>query len=367
MLIASLALAVLASARPTTDTTLALRPGTRVVIESHAGQIQVDTWKRNEIHIVAEHKRRARLVIEPGGNRLDISAEGSMGEPVWVDYQITVPADTPLELSGIDVDIEVSGTRGEVKAESVQGDIVVNGGEGSVSANSVEGTVEVIGPRGRVEVASVNNTVRVVGARGAVQASAISGNVYLEDLESEVVEASTINGEVYFLGAFKENGTYSFSTHDGDLVVAVPDKASVSGSVATFQGDFESTFPVETTEKRRGKQVHFTLGDGSARLEIDAFNGDVRLDRPEAVAKLIAGARAEATASAAARSAQAKSKSAMKKAEKDLERQVERQQEKLEKQLEKQQQEIERQIERQQEKLERQQDNQDDDDDGEGR
>jgi hypothetical protein len=285
MFIASLALALLASAesaRPTTDTTFAIRPGTRVVVENHAGQIRVDTWNRSEIRVVAQHKRRAHVVFDPSPGRLEITAEGSMGEPVWVDYQITVPAETPLELSGIDTDIEVEGARAEIKAESVQGDVIVHGGEGPVTASSVEGAVEVVGPRGRVEASSVNRSARVVGARGDVQASAISGDVYLEDL-------------VFFVGSYKANGSYSFSTHDGDLMIGVPEKASVSGSVATFQGDFASAFPVETNERRRGKQIHFTLGDGSARLEIEAFNGDVRLDRPEAVAKAMAAARAESS------------------------------------------------------------------------
>jgi len=295
MFIASLALALLASAesaRPTTDTTFAIKPGTRVVVENHAGQIQVDTWNRSEIRIVAQHKRRAHLTIDPSPGRLEISAEGTMGEPVWVDYQLTVPTDTPLELSGIDTDIEVNGARAEIKAESVQGDVSVHGGEGPVSVSSVEGAVEVVGPRGRVEASSVNRSARVVGARGAVQASAISGDVYLEDLDSDDVEASTINGEVFYVGAYKANGSYSFSTHDGDLAIGVPEKANVSGSVATFQGDFSCAFPVETNERKRGKQIHFTLGDGSARLEIEAFNGDVKIDRPDVVAKAMADARA---------------------------------------------------------------------------
>lgn len=346
MHIASLALALLATAaRPTTDTTFALRAGTRVVVENHAGLIQVDTWTKREIRIVAEHKRRARLVLDESAGRLDISAEGSMGEPVWVDYHITVPQDAPLELSGIDTDIEVQGSRAEIKAESVQGDVTVHGGEGPVSVSSVEGAVEVVGPRGRVEASSVNRSARVVGARGAVQASAISGDVYLEDLESDDVEASTINGEVFYLGSFKSNGSYSFSTHDGDLVVAVPDQASIAGSVATFQGDFECSFPVETSGKRHGKQIHFTLGSGSARLEIEAFNGDVRLDRPDAVAKAIAAARAESAGERAARMAKSSEKSAEKAAEKAMHKHKSEQDKEREKDLEKQ---IEKELEKQQ-------------------
>jgi hypothetical protein len=53
-------------------------------------------------------------------------------------------------------------------------------------------------------------------------------------------------------------------------------------SVSTFQGDFESAFPVTLTE-HRGKRFDFTLGGGSARLDLESFGGTIRLVRPGAV------------------------------------------------------------------------------------
>src|SRR5262245_49683929 len=107
--IASLALVVLATARPVTDTTITVKSGTRLVVDNFAGSIVVGTWSKNAIRIQAEHSRRAQLDIEQGVARLDVSAHGKWGEPTFADFTITVPTGTALELSGIDTDIEVQG------------------------------------------------------------------------------------------------------------------------------------------------------------------------------------------------------------------------------------------------------------------
>src|SRR5204862_7589901 len=61
----------------------------------------------------------------------------------------------------------------------------------------------------------------------------------------------------------------------------IPPAASVSGSVSTFDGDFDASFTVDTM--RAGKH-RFTFGIGRcatpARREVETFDGDIRLRRP---------------------------------------------------------------------------------------
>jgi hypothetical protein len=51
-------------------------------------------------------------------------------------------------------------------------------------------------------------------------------------------------------------------------------------SVATFNGDFTSEFPVTLTETRKGKRFSFTLGTGSAQMTLESFQGTIELVRP---------------------------------------------------------------------------------------
>jgi hypothetical protein len=53
--------------------------------------------------------------------------------------------------------------------------------------------------------------------------------------------------------------------------------------VRTFQGDFTSDFPIQLPEgqsaREGSKRFNFTLGSGSARIEVQSFNGDIILAR----------------------------------------------------------------------------------------
>ena len=51
-------------------------------------------------------------------------------------------------------------------------------------------------------------------------------------------------------------------------------------SVSTFNGDFESAFPVTLRETRKGKRFSFTIGSGSAQVTLESFQGTVQLVRP---------------------------------------------------------------------------------------
>ena len=353
--IASLAMVLLATARPVTDTTITVKAGTRLVVDNFAGAIVVDTWNnKNAIRVQAEHSRRALLDIEHGVARLDLSVHGKWGEPTFADFTITVPAGTPVELSGVDTDIAVRGSEGVVKAETVKGDVNIQRAKGPVTCSSVEGEVVIEDCEGRIEASAVNELVRVVGARGAVQAESVNGDVFLEQLKSTNVEGSTVNGDVYYLGEIERNGDYSFSTHNGNMLIGIPENADCSGSVSTYAGSFSSSFPIEKSTKRNDeKDFTFTIGDGSAGLELEAFNGSIRLERPNEVTQKIASANAKRDAHARAH----KDVRAYEKKQEQLERKMEQKERELERKLEQKERERERA-----EKLKEKQEEDDDDD-----
>jgi DUF4097 and DUF4098 domain-containing protein YvlB len=126
----------------------------------------------------------------------------------------------------------------------------------------------------------VNDGVNVTDARGDVVVNAINGDILLDRVESSMVEATTVSGDVLFLGGMRDRGRYSFSTHNGDLFLGMPESANATVSVSTFNGEFESGFPVQIENTRRGKRFNFTMGSGSALVNLDSFNGTIQLQRP---------------------------------------------------------------------------------------
>ena len=262
-----------------TDTTFSVRQGARLNVSNFGGEIVVSSWGKNAVKIEAEHSDRAWVTVTESGPNIDLRATSRRGIPVRVDYNIVVPAWMPLFLKGIYTDISVKGMKSEVSAETVKGEIRVEGGEGFVRASSVEGPVFVDGARGRVELNSVNDDVHVAGSKGEIIVNAINGDINL-DVESSLVEASTVSGNVVFLGELQDEGRYNFSTHNGDLTFGMAEGANATVSVSTFNGDFDSAFPVRIERTRHGKRFNFTLGSGSALVNLESFDGTIHLKRP---------------------------------------------------------------------------------------
>lgn len=271
-------------AQPQTDRTVPVKRGTRLELNAFAGELVLRGWARDELRVQATHGRREEVAIDATDAVVHVEAKGRMG-PATVDFEISVPVWMPIRISGPFLDSHIEGTQADITVETVRGDLVVRGGSGFISLKSVEGAVSVEGARGRVEVNAINRGIRLSGISGEIVAEAINGPITLDRIDSSSVDASTVNGTIAYDGGIKNDGRYTFTTHNGDIIVAVPEHANVAVSVRTFGGAFESSFPVKVPDASRGKRLNFTLGSGSARLELETFNGTIRLRRPGSVGR----------------------------------------------------------------------------------
>jgi DUF4097 and DUF4098 domain-containing protein YvlB len=126
---------------------------------------------------------------------------------------------------------------------------------------------------------SVNSDVTVDGAVGQLAIEAVNGEVRLRAIDSDNVDVNTVNGDITYDGPIRPRGRYHFVTHNGDLTVAAQGGVDAVVGVSTFQGDFESDFPVVLSPGSKHRQMTFTLGTGSARIDLESFQGTIRLTR----------------------------------------------------------------------------------------
>jgi DUF4097 and DUF4098 domain-containing protein YvlB len=266
---------------PRTDTTLAVPAGARLQLENFGGEIVVETWSRNELRIEAEHSRRTHIEVEQDGSEFTISAETERSAPGSVDFHLTVPASMSLELSGVYCDIRTTGLKGSLKAETVQGDVEIKGGTGRVEAQSVQGHVVVEDASGSIEASSVNEGVTILRAKGDVSAESVNGAVVVRESHLHSLEASTVGGTVIYDGTYDRDGHYELSSHNGSVFASIPENADLSVQVETYNGTFESTFPVKrSTEGRSKRRFTLTFGSGSAEMSLESFQGVITLHRP---------------------------------------------------------------------------------------
>ncbi len=213
--------------------------------------------------------------MDVSGQSVSIRSSGRYG-PETVDYHLTVPVDMHLSISGQSGDVTIDGTKGEISVETVEGEIRVTGGAGLISLRSVDGSITLSGARGRMELNSVDGAIRLTNVAGEIRAQAVDGEITMDGVESSSVEAQSVDGEISYRGPIMDGGRYRLVSHDGDVTVITP-AINASVSVSTYSGNMESDFPIKLDGIRPGKRMDFTMGTGSARLEIESFDGTVSL------------------------------------------------------------------------------------------
>jgi DUF4097 and DUF4098 domain-containing protein YvlB len=291
MVFAALALAVTlaqgtaAHQAPQTDETVPAPRGGRLTISNFAGDVTIHTWDKDTIHVVAHHPSRTRVEIQPNPGGVRISASGTRGPQGSVDYDITAPGWMPIKVDGHFNFITIDGAQAEVSAESVRGDIVIKGGTGFVTAKSIQGEIVVEGARGKVSVSSVNEGIKISDTSGEITADSVNGAITMTRMDSKSVEASTVNGDISYEGTLPDGGHYNLATHNGDVLLAIPETANATFTVRTYNGEFRSDLPLQgggSQPIKQGKRVTLTLGNGSADVSLESFGGEIRVRKATA-------------------------------------------------------------------------------------
>jgi DUF4097 and DUF4098 domain-containing protein YvlB len=270
----------LAAAPQQFDTTVNVGRGQRLDINAYSGQISVRAWNRNAVRVEAPTSERDRVELSSSATTVSVRTQGRRGPPEDIALRISAPPWMALSLSGVNTSMSVQGIRAPVTAETVEGDVEVNGGDGLISLRSVQGSVTLQGAKGRISVNSVDDDVEVMNSAGDVRAQTVNGDIALRVVDAASVDASTVNGDIWYSGPIRSGGRYALSTHNGDIGLTVGEGISASVAVSTFNGEFESEFPVPLRGTRKGKGFNFTLGSGTAQVTLESFQGTIQLVRP---------------------------------------------------------------------------------------
>jgi DUF4097 and DUF4098 domain-containing protein YvlB len=262
------------------DTTLNVGRGQRLDVNAFGGDITVRAWNRNAVRVEASTSGRDRVEVSTSATAVAVRTQGRHGPASETELRISAPAWMALTLSGVNTSMKVEGSRAPVTVETVEGEVDVSGGEGLISLRSVQGSITLRGAKGRISVNSVNEDVEVTNSSGDVVAQTVNGEIALQVVDATSVDASTVNGDIWYSGPIRAGGRYALSTHNGDLSLTVAEGTSASVAVSTFSGEFESEFPVPLRGTRKGKGFNFTLGSGSAQVTLESFQGTIELVRP---------------------------------------------------------------------------------------
>ncbi|HEY4307371.1 MAG TPA: DUF4097 family beta strand repeat-containing protein [Gemmatimonadaceae bacterium] len=131
-----------------------------------------------------------------------------------------------------------------------------------------------------VDAGSVSGDVSVNGAHGDVKASTVSGDVFLEHLHANSVNANSVSGDVEVrVDELLGRGDFTFHSVSGDVTLEVPRDFGADLSMTTVSGDIDSDFPITVGGNGRmnRRSVNARIGAGGRRLDVSTVSGDLKL------------------------------------------------------------------------------------------
>ena len=204
---------------------------------------------------------------------------------VSVDYRVTVPAGTSVDVKSVSGDMKVTGVKGDLRAESVSGEVRAETGGQAARVKSVSGDVELTGVSGSgdVNVGSVSGdvTAKNIKCRN-LDAGSVSGEVRLIDVDCERSQVSSISGSLEYAGPLQKGGRYELKAHSGNVRLALSGTTGFEVDASTFSGTIRTDLPITLKAAGEGRErtrqsLRGTLGDASALVVIKTFSGDVTI------------------------------------------------------------------------------------------
>ena len=265
-----------------------------VVIKVGTGDdITVEAIKRVRQGADAQRQLQAVTVdTSQQGSRVEVRTrypEGGGNFRASVDYSVTVPPGTGIDVHSTSGDIHVTGVKGSLRADCTSGDVRIEGADQIEQVRTVSGDVTVTASGGtdlRVTNYSGDLTLHGVKAR-SLDVNTISGEVKLTDVTVERATVKTVSGDVEYNGPLARSGRYEFTAHSGDVRLMPTTTTGFELDARTFSGDCRSDLPLTVQQPgsmpqtRLRRELKGTYGDGSALVIVHTFNGDVIIGKKQ--------------------------------------------------------------------------------------
>jgi DUF4097 and DUF4098 domain-containing protein YvlB len=233
-----------------------------VSIHNVAGSVVVTGWDRPEVAVAGTAEEGVEAVDVTGGpGRVDIEVKlRKQSNHDSAQLEVKVPKGGKVEVNAVSADVSVSGVAGGAKLESVSGGVKATGPVGSLRAESVSGKVE------------------VENGSGTVSASSVSGSVAVQGGTLDDCHIKNVSGHVTFDGGLTANGSLSVEGVSSQIELTLPANLAAEFALESFSGDIRSAFgdgKVQTPRFGPGKNAHFTIGSGGARVSAKTLSGSI--------------------------------------------------------------------------------------------
>jgi DUF4097 and DUF4098 domain-containing protein YvlB len=277
------AVAAVAWAQTPVDETKPAEAQGWVDIRNIAGSIDVVGWDRNEIQVTGTlGKGVERLRFEVDGKRttVHVMLPDNTRHAGKTELTIKVPATSTVDLDCVSGEIRVNGATGPLKLSTVSGSIKATGFQSTVEAQTVSGSIDLEGASNELDAQTVSGSISITKATGRVEASTISGTIDVSGENVSRLKCKNVSGGASFEGSVAEHANVDMNSQSGSVTVRLPETTSAVFDASTFSGGIHNGLTQDAPVKQQygpGTSLGFTMGSGSAHIQLKAFSGSVNL------------------------------------------------------------------------------------------
>ena len=247
-----------------------------VTVQNASGRIQVKSWDKQEVSIVGQRgSGNVEVDTEQAGNRIEIVTHvgGAKSNPdaLKIDYEITVPLASELQVRTDSGNVTVENVRGDMSFDTVAADLALQDVEGYLAVKSIGGSLVCTRCAGRLD------------------ANSISGNFQLLQPMMDNVRVQTSSGNILFDGSFMNRGIYVLKNYSGTIEVRFSTKDSFDVNATSLYGNVINEAPVVPDKHSMraphsstlAKSLFGTMNDGRAKVELSSFTGTIKIMKRE--------------------------------------------------------------------------------------
>jgi len=262
------------------DTSFRMERGGLLDLEIVSGQIIVTGTTSGQVRIRATADD-GHVVLRASSTLTTLRVEPDRYHGTAVRYEISVPPGVRVSMEALSANLSARGIDADVDASTVSGTVELHDIGGLATIEAVSGNVTTSGLRGGVHIEATSSVVTVANSDGEVIVENTSGEVTLSDIRSKLVRVESVSGDVRFQGAIEPTGRYTFESHSGTILLALPPTASAQLMLSTYSGSIHSQFPITLEPRSRSseKRLEFRLGNGEGRVSAETFSGSISITR----------------------------------------------------------------------------------------
>lgn len=286
------------------EKTIDVKPGSRLRLNSTSGDINIESWEKNKVHVVVEknawsqEKLNAFTVsIEPSDDGVWVKGKNNENARISVSYHIRVPNNYYLDVRTGGGDINLSSMTGEVQASTSGGNINVDKIHGSIDVQTSGGSISVekvteiasldtsggsirVGAGGQsLTVNTSGGSISIGKSDGNVQATTSGGGISIDYVKGNI-KANTSGGSIQLEGS---DGNVDAKTSGGNIKIGKVKgsiKADTSGggiSIGHAEGEIQA-FTAGGSIKALYRNQN---PDKKVSIQMETAGGDIVLAVPK--------------------------------------------------------------------------------------